>query len=66
MEESVKEAGIISKIYFKSNNEFHIKINSSCKVAPTAGIRVSPMSIPKISVKVTGCPEAFLVHRAWM
>lgn len=47
-------------------NFFKMKTKTSCMVTLTAGISVSPMSIPKISVKVTGCPEAFLVHRAWM
>lgn len=44
---------------------FHVKTNSIYEVL-TEGMSVSPMSIPKISVKVTGCPEAFLVHRAWI
>lgn len=42
-----------------------IKTKSTYEVL-TEGISVSPMSIPKISAKVTGCPEAFLVHRAWI
>lgn len=43
----------------------NIKTKSTYDVL-TEGISVSPMSIPKISAKVTGCPEAFLVHRAWI
>ncbi len=47
-----------------------LKLNARKKETPskhqilTEGMSVSPINIPKISVKVTGCAVAFLLHRA--
>lgn len=54
------------RVFVSNRQQCTLHLNSQCRAAfITPGMRVSPINIPKMSVKVTGCPADFFFQSAF-